>query len=81
MIELSEELRQAVSENPDEPLRITDTVTKQTFVLVRSEVYDRLSSLLDLDFDPRVGMAMMNAIMAEDDEVDPYLASYQPEAS
>lgn len=81
MIELSEDLRQAVSEHPNEPLRIMDTVTNRTFVLVDAEAYDRLAGLLGLDFDPRVGMAMMNAIMAKDDEDDPYLASYQPEAS
>lgn len=28
------------------------------------------------DLDPRVGMAMMNEIMAEDDKDDPYLDSY-----
>jgi hypothetical protein len=71
MIELSDELRQALNEHPDTPVRIVDTLTNKTFVLVQSEVYERISSLFDDDLDPRVGMAMMNKIMAEDDQYDP----------
>lgn len=40
-----------------------------------------MRSLFDNDLDPRIGMAMMNEIMAEDDMNDPFLESYQPEAS
>ncbi len=81
MIELTEELRQVVNTNPDEPIRIIDTVTKKSYVLVELDVYDRLTKFLGDDLDPRIGMAMMNVIMAEDDKDDPYLESYQPEPS
>ena len=81
MIELSDELRRAVNTHPDEPVRIVDSMTSKTFVLVQSEVYDRMTNLLGDDVDPRVGMAMMNSLMAEDDQDDPYLESYQPGSS
>jgi hypothetical protein len=42
MIELTEELRQAVREHPGEPLRLLDPVTREAFVLLRAEEYDLL---------------------------------------
>lgn len=81
VIELSDELRQVVNTHPDEPIRIIDAVTKKSYVLVESDIFDRLTNFLGDDFDPRIGMAMMNVIMAEDDKDDPYLESYQPEPS
>ena len=81
MIEMNDEIRQALNEHPDEPVRILDSATQKTFVIVATEVYERLASLFTDDLDPRVGMAMMNRIMEEDDKEDPLLESYQPEAS
>jgi hypothetical protein len=81
MIELSDELRQALSKHPDEPVRLVDAATQKTFVIVTTEVYDRLAKLLSDDLDPRIGMAMMNRVMEDDDKEDPLLESYQPEAS
>jgi hypothetical protein len=43
VIELSSEQRQAVSSSPDEPLRLVDPATRQAFVLLRAEEYERLS--------------------------------------
>lgn len=45
MIELNDELRQAVNARPDEPVQLIDPATKQTFVLLKTEVYDRLKEL------------------------------------
>jgi PHD/YefM family antitoxin component YafN of YafNO toxin-antitoxin module len=42
MIELTEELRQAVREQPGTPLRLVDPATQEAFVLLRAEDYDRL---------------------------------------
>ena len=81
MIELNDELRQAIGEHPDEPVRIIDAATQKVFVLVTSEVYERLKNLLTDDFSPHTGMAMMNSAMADDDKDDPLLQSYQPVTS
>jgi hypothetical protein len=74
MIELSEAQRRELS--GPEPLAI-DPETRQTYVLVRKEVYDRLKALLALDdYDPDEGAAYVNEVMAEDDANDPLLESY-----
>jgi hypothetical protein len=45
VIELNEELRQVVNARPGEPVELVDPITKQTFVLLKTEVYDRLKEL------------------------------------
>ncbi len=42
MIELTEELRQALYEQPGEPLCLIDPLTQETFVLLRAADYARL---------------------------------------
>ena len=75
MIELTEQQRQELS--VPEPLAI-DPHTRQTYVLVRRETYERLKALLALeDYDPEEGARFINEVMAEDDAKDPYLESYQ----
>jgi hypothetical protein len=43
MIELTEELRQAIQDRPGEPVHLVDPATREAFVLVRAEEYDRLT--------------------------------------
>jgi hypothetical protein len=74
MIELTEQQRQDL--NSPEPVAI-DPETRQTYVLVRSEAYERIKGLLSEDYDPDEGIALMNEVMAEDDAKDPLLESYQ----
>jgi hypothetical protein len=75
MIELTEQQRQEL-QGP-EPVAI-DPVTRDTYVLVRKEVYERLKALLAPDdYDPDEGAALVNEVMAEDDANDPLLESYQ----
>jgi hypothetical protein len=75
MIELTEEQRQELS--APEPIAI-DPRTKEAYVLVRKEAYDRLKALLALDdYDPDEAMPLMNEVLAEDDANDPLLESYQ----
>ena len=75
MIELTEQQRLEL--HVPEPVAI-DLQTRQTYVLVRQAVYQRLKSLLALDdYDPDEGPASINEIMAEDDANDPLLESYQ----
>lgn len=75
MIELTEEQRLELT--MPEPSAI-DPQTRETYVLVPRESYNRLKSLLALDdFNPDEGAAFINEIMADDDAKDPYLESYQ----
>ena len=75
MIELTEQQRQELS--APEPVAI-DPQTRQTYVLVRREAYERLKAMLALDeYDPDEGAAYINEVMVEDDAKDPYLESYQ----
>ncbi len=75
MIELTEEQRQELS--APEPVAI-DPQTNQKYVLVPTEVYERLKGMLALDdYDPDEGAALVNELMAEDDAADPLLEGYQ----
>lgn len=75
MIKLTEAQRQEL--NTPEPLAV-DPQTKETYVLVRREAYERLKALLSLgEYEPEEGIAYVNEIMAEDDANDPLLETYQ----
>ena len=75
MIELTEQQRQEL-ESP-EPVAI-DPLTRNTYVLVRRDIYERLKALLAMDdYDPDEGTALVNEVMAEDDARDPLLERYQ----
>lgn len=75
MIELTETQRRELV--LPEPVAI-DPQTRQTYVLIRTEIYERLKALLTLDeYDPDEGAPLVNEVMAEDDAHDPLLESYQ----
>ena len=75
MIELTEQQRHELS--APEPTAI-DPQTREIYVLLRRETYDRLKALLALDdYNPDEGAAFINEVMADDDANDPYLESYQ----
>lgn len=75
MIELTDEQRQELS--APEPV-VIDLQTRQTYILVRRETYERFKALLALDdYDPDEGAEYINEVMADDDAKDPYLESYQ----
>ena len=75
MIELTEKQSQELI--VPEPIAF-DPQTRETYVLVRQETYERIKALLALDdYDPEEGAGYINEVMAEDDAKDPYLASYQ----
>ena len=73
MIELTKEQRQELS--AAEPMAI-DPETRQTYVLVRREMYERLRTLLDGDT-LYTSADMLDRAMAKDDSHDPYLAELQ----
>jgi hypothetical protein len=75
MIELTDEQARQL-EHP-EPI-VIDPRTRQAYVLVPQEAYERLKALLALDeYDPDEGAALVNEVMKEDDAGDPLLESYQ----
>ncbi len=51
MIELTDLQRQEVCRLKNDPLRVSDPVTKLEYVLVRAEVYDRLNRIMQ-EVDP-----------------------------
>jgi hypothetical protein len=73
MIELTQEQRQEL--NAPEPVAI-DPETRETYVLLRKEVYDQLCQLLH-DETLYTTAEMLDRVMAEDDANDPYLAALQ----
>ena len=49
MFDLTEQQQQALAKSEEMPPTAFDPSTKQTYVLVRQEVYDRLKGVLDED--------------------------------
>jgi len=78
MIDLNEEQRQAIIEHPDEPLRLTDSATKKSFVLLRAELFDRLKGLLydDGEFSPSEAYPLLNEMAAKAGWNDPSINIY-----
>lgn len=75
MIELNEQQRHELS--APEPIAI-DPQTRETYILVRREIYERLKTLLaPEDYNPDEGAGFINEAMGDDDAKDPYLESYQ----
>jgi hypothetical protein len=67
MTQMSSELSQAIQKAGGEPLRIIDPSTKQTYVVVREEVFERVRALLDVDEDdPRVFYPLLADMSPED---------------
>lgn len=74
MIELTLEQRQELGK--EEPVRVRDPQTNDTYVLIRSEVYERLRALL-ADETIYTTADTLDGLMAEDDANDPQLAELQ----
>jgi hypothetical protein len=75
MIELTEEQRQELEYA--EPACVRDPKTNETYVLVRTEVYERIRHLLDESLDMRQVAILVDRAMREDDANDPTLEFYQ----
>ena len=73
MIELTEQQRQELK--VPEPVAI-DPVTRETYVLIRSAVYERMKAILT-DDTVYTTAEMLDRVMAEDDANDPHLAELQ----
>ncbi len=73
MIELTEQQR--IELEKPQPIAI-DPQSKQTYVLVRFEAYQRLHAILTGDT-VFTTAEMLDSVMAEDDANDPHLADLQ----
>jgi hypothetical protein len=73
MIELTDQQRHELT--AAEPVAI-DPLTRQRYVLVPAEVYERLRNVLGNDT-VYTTAEMLDRVMAEDDVGDPYLAELQ----
>jgi hypothetical protein len=76
-IELTDEQQDLLQAENSGPLRVLNPRTKETFFLVPAGVYERLTSLLHDEYDPREAYPNVDRVMAEDDANDPYLECYQ----
>ena len=76
MIELTEEKREELDRA--EPARARDPKTNETYVLVRTALFERLQTLLEDDgLDRRQVAILVERAMKEDDANDPTLDYYQ----
>lgn len=67
-LQLTDEERQEVQRAKGEPVRLTDPETKQEYVLLRAQVYEKLKGLLydDGAIDVARGYALADEVMKED---------------
>lgn len=73
MIELTEQQRRALTAT--DTLHLLNPETGKTYILVATEVYERLNRLLEEE--PKVTGEMVDRLMEEEDRDDPTLAFYQ----
>jgi hypothetical protein len=60
-IELTEELRQAIAAQPNEPVCLIDRQTNESYVVVRSAVYERIKILLEEEEDQALRKAWLES--------------------
>jgi hypothetical protein len=74
MIELTQQQRQAVSIS-DAPVQLVDPETHEVFVLVRSDLYEKVKGLVEEEFQPRTVYPAVDRAFAEgwnDPSMDDY---------
>ena len=76
-IELTEQQQQTLDAVRGTPPRVVDPRTKETYILLRADVYERLKPLLSDtgDLDPRETYPMLDSVFGEDWN-DPKMAEY-----
>ena len=73
--ELDPNLKQAVAIGT--PVEVFDPTSNEVYYLLSAEQFQKLSSNVLGDFDPRDVYPVIDVVMAEDDANDPLLESYQ----
>jgi hypothetical protein len=59
------------------PVEVVDQATHRVYYLISAEQFQRMSSVLSDELNPRDLYPMVDKVMAEDDTRDPLLESYQ----
>jgi hypothetical protein len=76
-IQLTEEQRKALEQGGENPPRVIDPVTNVSYVLVRSDIYERVQALFaDDDWDARQGYSAFLQAAGEEWD-DPALDVYE----
>lgn len=76
MAALTPELRRQIEQAGDEPVRIEDPDTHETYVILKAQVYERLRTVFDdSEFDPKETYPLAWQAMKEDWE-DPAMDVY-----
>jgi hypothetical protein len=73
LLKLTDEQSHAIDASPDEPLRLVDPVKNRLYVLVSTDVYDRMRDLLADD--PRDAYPAIDRAFADGWD-DPKMADY-----
>jgi hypothetical protein len=78
MLELNEPLQQALDARPDEPIRLIDPRTREVYVLLRADAYERLKGALydDSEIDIRDAYPLMDEVAGKQGWNDPEMDSY-----
>lgn len=74
-IELTEQQRQALAQAGNEPLCLVDSTTNATYYLVRADLYAKVQSLFDGDFDPREAYPAVDTVFGKEWD-DPQMVEY-----
>jgi hypothetical protein len=75
--ELSDQQRRVLQEHPGVPVRVLDSVTQSTYVLVSQSAYDRVRALFEDDpFEPHELSSLMNEVAATQGWDDPAMDAY-----
>ncbi len=59
------------------PVEVVDPATNEVYYLVSAEQFQKISTILSGDIDPRDAYPFIDKVMADDDVDDPWLESYQ----
>ena len=73
MLELTQEQHLALARKSTEPVRLIDPVTHEEYILLRSELYERMKAIVSAET-VYTTAEMLDRVMAEDDANDPHLA-------
>ena len=63
ILQLTKEQREAIGKENNDGIQIVDSETQQVYVLLRSEVYERLKSLLALDEENQFASEVYSQVM------------------
>jgi hypothetical protein len=75
MTTITPEIRKAIEQAGEQPVRLADPETNLVYIMVRAEVYERMRAICD-DFDIRDAYPLMNQVAAREGWDDPSMDIY-----